>query len=165
MDDHNWKSFNSKEDQTRKISKSIFVTNFPDHIRAQDLWNVCNDYGSVVDVYVPFKKSKAGKRFAFIRFIKVFNLERLIGNLCTIWMGSFHLHANKVLFEREQKPRAHSNDKRLGVFRAHVPTATKSGNKTSNFASILKEDYPDHSLVIRALNLASAPKAYQLELT
>ncbi|GJV00080.1 hypothetical protein Tco_1329350 [Tanacetum coccineum] len=60
-------------------------------------------------------------------------------------MGSFHLHANKVLFEREQKPRAYSNDKRLGVFRAHVPTATKSGNKTGNFASILKEgkDYKD----------------------
>nr|GEY42895.1 RNA-directed DNA polymerase, eukaryota, nucleotide-binding alpha-beta plait domain protein [Tanacetum cinerariifolium] len=85
---------------------------------------------AVVDAYVPFKRSKAGKGFAFIRFIKVFNLERLIENLCTIWMGSFRLHVNKVLFEREQKPRAHSNDKRPGVFRAHVPAATKSGNNT-----------------------------------
>ncbi|GJX26136.1 RNA-directed DNA polymerase, eukaryota [Tanacetum coccineum] len=145
MGDHNWKLFNSKEDQTGKISKSIFVTNFLDHICARDLWNVCNDYGSVVDIYIPSKRSKAGKRFAFIRFIKVFKLERLIENLCTIWMGSFRLHVNKVLYEREQKPRAHSNDKRPGVFRAHFPTAANSGNNRDTFASIIKEGTLNHS--------------------
>nr|GFB78502.1 RNA-directed DNA polymerase, eukaryota, nucleotide-binding alpha-beta plait domain protein [Tanacetum cinerariifolium] len=31
---------------------------------------VCNDYGTVVDVFIPNKKSKAGKRFASVRFIK-----------------------------------------------------------------------------------------------
>ncbi|GJZ30990.1 RNA-directed DNA polymerase, eukaryota [Tanacetum coccineum] len=50
----------SKEDQTIQISKTVFVTNFPDHIRARDLWGLCKKYGSVVDVYIPFKKSKAG---------------------------------------------------------------------------------------------------------
>nr|GEV65195.1 RNA-directed DNA polymerase, eukaryota [Tanacetum cinerariifolium] len=36
----------------------------------KDLWKVCNDYGIVVDVFIPNKKSKAGKPFAFVRFIK-----------------------------------------------------------------------------------------------
>nr|GEV22419.1 RNA-directed DNA polymerase, eukaryota [Tanacetum cinerariifolium] len=36
----------------------------------KDLWKVCKDYGIVVDVFIPNKKSKAGKRFAFVRFIK-----------------------------------------------------------------------------------------------
>ncbi|GJX89318.1 RNA-directed DNA polymerase, eukaryota [Tanacetum coccineum] len=49
------RSFNSKEDLTQKISTSVFVTNFPDHCTARDLWNVCLAYG------------------------KVDNLERLIG--------------------------------------------------------------------------------------
>nr|GEW01818.1 RNA-directed DNA polymerase, eukaryota [Tanacetum cinerariifolium] len=31
---------------------------------------VCNDYGTMVDVFIPNKKSRAGKRFAFVRFIK-----------------------------------------------------------------------------------------------
>ncbi|GJS42967.1 RNA-directed DNA polymerase, eukaryota, partial [Tanacetum coccineum] len=53
--------FNSKEDLTQKISTSVFVTNFPDHYTARDLWNVCLAYGKVIDVYIPFKKSKAGK--------------------------------------------------------------------------------------------------------
>ncbi|GKA24354.1 hypothetical protein Tco_0710387 [Tanacetum coccineum] len=33
-------SFNSKEDQTQKMSKSVFVMNFPDDYCACDLWNV-----------------------------------------------------------------------------------------------------------------------------
>ncbi|GJS23932.1 hypothetical protein Tco_0452564 [Tanacetum coccineum] len=37
-------SFQSKEDMTRKISFSVFVTNFPEHFSSQDLWNVCNTY-------------------------------------------------------------------------------------------------------------------------
>ncbi|GKF80771.1 RNA-directed DNA polymerase, eukaryota, nucleotide-binding alpha-beta plait domain protein, partial [Tanacetum coccineum] len=42
-----------------KISKSLFVTNFPEDCSARDLWKVCNDYETVVDVFIPFKKSKA----------------------------------------------------------------------------------------------------------
>ncbi|GJY98462.1 RNA-directed DNA polymerase, eukaryota [Tanacetum coccineum] len=96
-------SYNSKEDQAQKISKSVFVTNFPDHFTARDLWNVCMAYGNVIDVFIPFKKSKAGKRFAFVRFIRVVNLDRLIENLCTIWIGRLCLHANTVKYQREPR--------------------------------------------------------------
>nr|GEW64906.1 uncharacterized protein [Tanacetum cinerariifolium] len=51
-------SRHSKEDQTMKISKSIFIINFLEGCTARDLWKVCNDYGTVVDVFIPFKKSK-----------------------------------------------------------------------------------------------------------
>nr|GEY40614.1 RNA-directed DNA polymerase, eukaryota [Tanacetum cinerariifolium] len=63
-------SFKSKDDLTLRISNSVFVTNFPDHFSARDLWNVCTAYGKVVDVYIPLNKSKAGKKFAFVRFLK-----------------------------------------------------------------------------------------------
>ncbi|GJZ60797.1 retrovirus-related pol polyprotein from transposon TNT 1-94 [Tanacetum coccineum] len=58
----------------------------------------------VVDVYIPNHKSKAGKQFAFVRFIRVEDIDRLIGNLCTIWIGRVHLHANVVRYERPTKP-------------------------------------------------------------
>ncbi|GKE80725.1 RNA-directed DNA polymerase, eukaryota [Tanacetum coccineum] len=76
----------SKEDQAHKITKSVFVTNFPDHFSARDLWNVCVAYGKVIDVFIPFKRSKTGKKFAFVRFIRMDNMERLIENLSTIWI-------------------------------------------------------------------------------
>nr|GFA88359.1 RNA-directed DNA polymerase, eukaryota, nucleotide-binding alpha-beta plait domain protein [Tanacetum cinerariifolium] len=93
-------SLQSKFDQTSKISKSVFISNFPDDCTSRDLWNVCNHYGTVVDVFIPNKKSKAGRRFAFVRFIKVLNFDRLIENLKTIWIGRFHLYANPARFDR-----------------------------------------------------------------
>nr|GEW68116.1 RNA-directed DNA polymerase, eukaryota [Tanacetum cinerariifolium] len=70
MGAHNKNSLQSKADQTVRIFTSVFVSNFPDGCTAKDLWKVCNDYGTVVDVFIPNKKSKVGKRFAFVRFIK-----------------------------------------------------------------------------------------------
>nr|GEZ46667.1 RNA-directed DNA polymerase, eukaryota [Tanacetum cinerariifolium] len=92
--------FRSNVDHTRLISKSIFVMNLPDNTTSKDLWEVCQGYGTVVDVYIPNRKSKAGKRFAFLHFIKVENVDRLVGNLCTLWIGRMHLHANVGRFER-----------------------------------------------------------------
>ncbi|GJY64011.1 RNA-directed DNA polymerase, eukaryota [Tanacetum coccineum] len=91
-------------DQTAKISKSVFISNFPDDCSSRDLWKVCSGYGTVVDVFIPNKRSKAGKRFAFVRFIKVLNFDRLIENLKTIWIGRFHLSANPARFERPKAP-------------------------------------------------------------
>ncbi|GJV22075.1 RNA-directed DNA polymerase, eukaryota, nucleotide-binding alpha-beta plait domain protein [Tanacetum coccineum] len=81
---HHQNSLQSKLDQTAKISKSVFITNFSEECTSKDLWKVCNDYGTVIDVFIPNKRSKSGKRFAFVRFIKVSNLDRLVENLNTI---------------------------------------------------------------------------------
>ncbi|GJX89851.1 reverse transcriptase domain-containing protein [Tanacetum coccineum] len=109
------------------ISKSIFVTNFPDNTTSKDLWEVCKGYGTVVDVFIPDRKSKAGKRFAFVRFIKVDNVDRLVGNLCTLWIGRMHLHANVARFDR---PPIHSS-------RPNISTRP-AANGASSFASVLK---------------------------
>ncbi|GJT68314.1 RNA-directed DNA polymerase, eukaryota [Tanacetum coccineum] len=87
----------------------MLVTNFLDHVTASDLWKVCNNYGVVVDAFIRYKKSKAGKRFAFVRFIKVDNIDRLVTNLGTIWIRHFHLHANVHRFHRERKSSAPSH--------------------------------------------------------
>nr|GEZ05447.1 putative RNA-directed DNA polymerase, eukaryota, reverse transcriptase zinc-binding domain protein [Tanacetum cinerariifolium] len=70
------------------------------------------------------------KRFAFVRFIKVENVDRVVDNLCTIWLGRFCLHANVVRFQRESRNTVPQPYKR------HV------GNPSSSFASILKSGMP-----------------------
>nr|GEY26400.1 RNA-directed DNA polymerase, eukaryota, nucleotide-binding alpha-beta plait domain protein [Tanacetum cinerariifolium] len=124
----------------QKISKSIFVKNFPKDSTAGDLWKVCSDYDTVVDVSIPFKRSKSGKCFAFVRFIKVINLERLVLNLCTIWIGRYHLHVNYVRFERPQKPNSsipcgpnHSTPKEMDM-----------KNSKNSFVSVLKRGSQTH---------------------
>nr|GFA12740.1 nucleotide-binding alpha-beta plait domain-containing protein [Tanacetum cinerariifolium] len=91
----------SKEDDVQKIFTSVFVTNFPDEYGAMDLWNTCKLYGHVVDVFIPDRRTKAGKRFGFVRFIKVLDINRLINNLCTVWVGRNKIHANVARFQRE----------------------------------------------------------------
>nr|GEZ87602.1 nucleotide-binding alpha-beta plait domain-containing protein [Tanacetum cinerariifolium]GFA09575.1 nucleotide-binding alpha-beta plait domain-containing protein [Tanacetum cinerariifolium] len=90
------RSHKSKEDDVSKISTSIFITNFSDSFSAKELFNSCKQYGYVVDVFIPTKRSKVGKRFGFVRFTNVLNEERLVNNLCTTWVGRFKLHANIV---------------------------------------------------------------------
>nr|GEV90718.1 RNA-directed DNA polymerase, eukaryota [Tanacetum cinerariifolium] len=107
----NRNSFRSFDDHTQRISNSMYVTNFPDSVNPRDLWNSCSAYGTVIDVFIPVKKSKAGKRFTFVRFIKVNNLDHLVENLCTIWIGRHHLFANKVQYERPQKSVSSFNTK------------------------------------------------------
>nr|GEX82143.1 RNA-directed DNA polymerase, eukaryota [Tanacetum cinerariifolium] len=91
----------SKEDDVQKISTSVFVTNFPDGYGAKDLWNTSKLYGHAVDVFIPNRRTKAGKRFGFVRFIKVLDIDRLINNLCTVWVGHNKIHANVARFQRE----------------------------------------------------------------
>nr|GEU58684.1 RNA-directed DNA polymerase, eukaryota, reverse transcriptase zinc-binding domain protein [Tanacetum cinerariifolium] len=90
----------TKEDDVARISTSIFITNFPETCSAKDLFNTCKQYGHVVDAFIPFKRSKAGKRFGFVRSINVFSVERLVSNLCTIWIDKHKLHANITRFQR-----------------------------------------------------------------
>ncbi|PWA88234.1 hypothetical protein CTI12_AA122180 [Artemisia annua] len=128
----------SNEDCTQKISHSIYVTNFPDSVTSRDLWKTCSVYGTVVDVFIPQKKSKAGKRFAFVRFIKVFNLERLVENLCTIWIGRYHLYANQVRFERPHKPSSIPNSKAGSPNRTLNSTVPlHSNDRAGSYANIV----------------------------
>ncbi|GKC95890.1 nucleotide-binding alpha-beta plait domain-containing protein, partial [Tanacetum coccineum] len=90
----------TKEDALSKISTLIFVTNFPETFSAKDLFITCKQYGHVVDTYIPLKRSKAGKRFGFVRFVNVFSVERLVNNLCMIWIDKYKLQANTTRFQR-----------------------------------------------------------------
>nr|GEY04760.1 nucleotide-binding alpha-beta plait domain-containing protein [Tanacetum cinerariifolium] len=90
----------SVQDDVLKVSNSVFIKNFPDQAGSKELWNACKQYGHVVDAFIPNRRSNIGKRFGFIRFIKVFDAERLVNNLCTIWIGSHRLHDSIARFQR-----------------------------------------------------------------
>nr|GEU49288.1 RNA-directed DNA polymerase, eukaryota [Tanacetum cinerariifolium] len=92
--------YRSKQDDFEKISVSVFITNIPDSCSAKELFNACKQYGHVVDSFILNKRSKAGKRFGFVKFINVFNEERLVDNLGTVWIGRYRLHANLAKFKR-----------------------------------------------------------------
>ncbi|GKC87099.1 RNA-directed DNA polymerase, eukaryota, partial [Tanacetum coccineum] len=138
-------SYRSKEDEIMKISTSVFVTNFPNQFNAKDLWNTCKQYGYVVDTFIPIRRSKAGKRFGFVRFIKVFNVERLVSNLCTVWVGRYKIRANVARFQRTPLNASSNQFKNNGEKRHNTGDGSnEKGTKgsTNSYAHTVKGSQP-----------------------
>nr|GEV66192.1 RNA-directed DNA polymerase, eukaryota [Tanacetum cinerariifolium] len=112
------------------LTKSLILPDFPSlFFKSNQLISLqSKSIKSFLDVFIPNRKSKAGKRFAFVRFIRVVDLVRLIGNLCTLWVGRFHLHANAVCYERPCKP---INSVRNSLLKEY--------NKYGSYASAVKD--------------------------
>ncbi|GJZ61623.1 RNA-directed DNA polymerase, eukaryota [Tanacetum coccineum] len=135
-------TYRSKEDDVSRISTLIFVTNFPESFSAKDLFHSCKQYGHVVDTFIPLKRSKGGKRFGFVRFINIFNVERLVNNLCTIWVDRLKLQANIARFNRTplNDKKVHEK-KEVGNYRSvnNAPRKDNGFTDTSNsFAHVVK---------------------------
>nr|GEY85002.1 RNA-directed DNA polymerase, eukaryota [Tanacetum cinerariifolium] len=143
--------YRSYEDDVAKISISICVSNLPETFSAKDLFHACNKYGLVVDSYIPLKRSKEGKRFGFVKFINVFNVERLVGILCTIWVGRCKFQANLARFGRTPLNGRNirdlkRDDRHLGGFKASN-VRLMNGNKrtrTESFTFVLKSNHPNN---------------------
>nr|GEU54499.1 RNA-directed DNA polymerase, eukaryota [Tanacetum cinerariifolium] len=71
-------SYRTKEDDVARISTSVYITNFPNSISAKELFQACKHYGHVVDSFIPFKKSKFGKRVKELASFA--NLKMALGN-------------------------------------------------------------------------------------
>ncbi|GJZ75773.1 nucleotide-binding alpha-beta plait domain-containing protein, partial [Tanacetum coccineum] len=133
----------SKEDDVNRISISIYVTNFPENFSAKELFQSCKQYGHVVDSFIPRKRTKEGKRFGFVRFINVFNVDRLVNNLCTIWVGQFKLHANKARFQRATLNKGQGADHKK-VANSPRPNSGDSGSSNSNVNEVKNHKSVDH---------------------
>nr|GEW20062.1 RNA-directed DNA polymerase, eukaryota [Tanacetum cinerariifolium] len=92
---------NLKFKNFQDVTATTYVTNFPPSLETKDLWKLCDKCGTVADVYIARKLSKIGRRFAFVRFLKVKNKESLIEDLNKIWIGSYHMFAAMARFEKK----------------------------------------------------------------
>ncbi|GJV48255.1 RNA-directed DNA polymerase, eukaryota, reverse transcriptase zinc-binding domain protein [Tanacetum coccineum] len=128
----------SNESLLERLSCNSFITNFPVHLSAKKLWNTCAQYGTVQYIYIPKKLSKQGSPFAFPRFNKVNDVDTLIKNLRSIWLGNFCIYANVVGFTRESKPKSFSQNS-APKEPMHVNSKPKeSFGYTPSFAKVVK---------------------------
>lgn len=91
-----------------KIATSFYVSNFPDSLDAKGLWKVCQPFGRIVDAFIANKRSKLGKRFGFVRFLGVSNVDNFVKTLSNIWIGSYHLYCSVSRFQRSLKRETNS---------------------------------------------------------
>ncbi|GJX49105.1 nucleotide-binding alpha-beta plait domain-containing protein [Tanacetum coccineum] len=128
----------------------VYVTNFPDNVSAKELFLACKQYGHVVDSYIPVKKSKYGKRFGFVKFINVFSEERLVNNLCTVWIGRVRLHANIARFQRPNGKNIGEGNKKPNV----TPTPSVKPNLSGSLGTI--DSFEEGINVFMSMNVDNA---------
>ncbi|GLT94449.1 hypothetical protein SLE2022_121890 [Rubroshorea leprosula] len=83
-------------------SSTFFFYNFPEELEAKFLWNSFQMYGKVVDVYIPSKRDKRGKRYGFVRLTGVKNEIQMERRLNEIWIGSYKMRV-KIANDRQRK--------------------------------------------------------------
>jgi len=84
-----------------KITKSFFFFNIPEGSSNSDLFKVFAHFGWVGEVYIPKKVDKWGKKFGFVKFKEVDDVEELEGRLQEVWVGEVRLKMNIARFGHE----------------------------------------------------------------
>jgi RNA recognition motif-containing protein len=91
------------------------VTNLPHECNLEDLWKVFGRFGRLGDVYIPKKGDKWGRKFAFVKFREVNEVEELSRRLEDVWLGSFKLRVNISRFSRRVEEGVKEEVARKGV--------------------------------------------------
>ncbi|GLU01162.1 hypothetical protein SLE2022_184840 [Rubroshorea leprosula] len=111
---------------------TFFIYNFPENVEVKELWYRFQRYGKVIDVFVPKKRDKWGKRFGFLRLLGVENESQMVRRLNEIWIDSYKLRVKTT--EDRSKERAKGTGTR-GRTQHRVDRLVKPGQ---SYAQVVK---------------------------
>lgn len=85
-----------------KKSLQASFMGFSDDWQRSSMWRFFDSFGNVVDVFVPLKQARNGKRFGFVRFKGVRDETLLVQLVMNTWVGVERLYMNKAMFTRNR---------------------------------------------------------------
>ncbi|MCI23748.1 RNA-binding protein 25-like, partial [Trifolium medium] len=119
-DDHGWTTVRGRNRQGRGVNQyrfdiatspkfnkeninsltTYFFTDFPERFGAKALFNAFDNYGDIMEVVIPTKRDKGGRRFGFARFDRVSEPRLFEGELDNIIIGGDKISVNLSRFQR-----------------------------------------------------------------
>ncbi|GAU45277.1 hypothetical protein TSUD_99990 [Trifolium subterraneum] len=81
---------------------TYFLTDFSDSYGAKAIFNVFHNYGEVMEVVIPAKRDKGGRRFGFARFDEVVDPRTLEQEMDNIYFGNRKISVNLSRFKRSE---------------------------------------------------------------
>ncbi|CAK8568344.1 unnamed protein product [Lathyrus sativus] len=75
------------------------------------MFDVFTEFGLVLEVYMPTRRDKRGKRFGFVRFRKVLDVRVLATKLDSIFILGKKIHVNLQRFVRGKDKGMHALEK------------------------------------------------------
>lgn len=125
----------SNETHVQEISHNVYVSNFPSHFSSRELWNTCDKFGTVMDVFIPTRRSKNGQMFAFVRYKIGANIDLVVSKLCNTWIGKLRLNANVARFGRNSKVKnLHVWEEKQGAFGCHAESTRLGARKRTDLS-------------------------------
>ncbi|KAJ4827869.1 hypothetical protein Tsubulata_020361 [Turnera subulata] len=73
---------------------NLYVENLPSSWESTNIYRIMSKYGEVIDVYVPVKKIRQGKRFCFVRFRGIGDMQCLLDDANRIHVEKCLIRAN-----------------------------------------------------------------------
>nr|GEV67565.1 armadillo repeat-containing protein 6 [Tanacetum cinerariifolium] len=169
----------SNQDDVLNIFTSFFVTNFPEQTTTKELWRLCKQYGNVIDVFIPNRRSKLGNdyhMYTLLAIARKLAIEAGAGDLAIQSMQKFpvayQLQKNSCLMIRNLVARNLENRTllKLAIEAGAGDLAIQSMQKFPVAFQLQKNSSHDPKLAIEAgagdLAIQSMPKfpvAYQLQ--
>lgn len=85
----------------RNIS-SFYFTRFSEDTTEEELWQHFKKAGNVREIFISKKRNRNGRRYGFVRFIGVDNVQQLERRLDNIVLGGLKLYVNNPKYERSK---------------------------------------------------------------
>lgn len=81
---------------------TFFFTSIPDEYRSKDMYDMFKKFGDIDEVIIPRNLDKNRRRYGFVRFFSVRNLDFLATKLDVLFLGSRKLFVNTPRFKRNK---------------------------------------------------------------
>lgn len=107
-----------------------------------DLRKEVEKYGTVVEVYVSWKRNIKDQRFGFVRFIKVGDTGIFERKLNKMWIGNFKIRVNIAKFHRDRPIIVNTTKKSDGEIFSFLMKVDEFRYKGVSFADVVKDQDP-----------------------
>jgi hypothetical protein len=134
-------SWNLKKDKIDSAT-TFFFTDFPERYGAKALFNALDNYGDILEVVIPVKRDKGGRRFGFARFDRVTDPHSFENALNNAIIGGCQISANLSRFQRpaEKDHNQTLDAERRGRTREFQPQRTRLRSKSIKHHSIVRDN-------------------------
>ncbi|GAB2276880.1 hypothetical protein Dimus_011591 [Dionaea muscipula] len=88
---------------------TLFVGDLPDCMKPVDMFKLFMKFGVVKDVFIPRKKSKAGKQFDFVQYDCLVATEVAIQKTNGLWIHDKELKVKMTDFHKDKRMLGHGN--------------------------------------------------------
>ncbi|KAJ4822701.1 hypothetical protein Tsubulata_044696 [Turnera subulata] len=124
---------------------STYVENLPDRWIPTDIHLVLSKFGEVIDVYLPVKRAKNGKRFGFVRFKGCHDAKRLLESISSVVADNGNLCAQLARERKQERASTRQPSQLLRNKTVPVRRADAFTSQRKTYADTLKATPTDPS--------------------